>query len=123
MIFAFGDNRENQLASASSRSSNPGTPHLIPEDEIFEQIFTVNLSNISVAKSASATGFLYIWGPIRDKDAHKQMKDLAKTQGGPRYILRKPRRTYITSVPKLFAIYEPLFLTPSEPLVSAGLRK
>ena len=130
MIYSFGDNQHGQLGTVLSKSANTCTPQLIQEDEIFEQLFTISLSNISAARSSSNK--LYIWGAIRDKDAHndqigngpdRKPVNENKLQNIAKYTLRRPRRTYITSPVKLFAVHEPMFLTSSEPLKCDGLRK
>ena len=144
MILGFGDNRQGSLGTSSNGSNNICDPHLIQEDEIFERLYTNSLSNISVAKSASSKDRLYVWGPVKDKNAYKveqfdqstqkeamlegainnqtqsnNNKNLTKVPT----IISRPRRAYITSVAKLFAVYEPNCLTFSDQLSSEGVGK
>lgn len=138
MIYAFGDNRHGQLGTALTGSTTcTSVPQLILVDQLFDKLFTINLSNISLARSSSRKARLYVWGSIKKKDIYRQEVDLSKQRRvmmatnrvsettakdtGPRdghliQVFAQPRRSYLGSVAKLFALYEPSALTFCEKL-------
>ena len=139
MIYSFGDNRYGQLGrNCQTIEIYDSVPKSIQASELFDQLFTINLSNISVAKSSSRKNQLYIWGEIKRKGLHqKQIQQWRKQSDeqlklnkydklpinkddspvNTKNILVRPHLTYLSSVLKLFALYEPNCLTYSIELV------
>ncbi|KAI2801550.1 RCC1 and BTB domain-containing protein 2 [Blomia tropicalis] len=114
LIYAFGDNRRGQVAinnnnSCSSNEQIVSIPHLVQVDDICDRLYTINLSDLSVARSATVNDRLYVWGMIKMKRTSRLMAE--NPDQSLFHIVRQPKRSNIIAIGKLFTVYEANGLT------------